>query len=149
MNKNKASRYLASLTIQLLNSYEEKNARLAIKARLTGSEFKCLCLFGSTEVMSNTEIANRMNLSPARLTRIIDGIVKKGFMTKDYDTKDWRSVSIRLSRKGKLLLLKSDKVNENLFYNILSDIKISQQQSLVYAMEKITSASKKWLEEVK
>lgn len=149
MKKNETARYLASLTNQLLNNYEEKNARLAIKVRLTGSEFKCLCLFGSAEAMNNTEIAHRMKLSPARLTRIIDGIVKKGFMTKDYDSKDWRSVSIRLSRKGKLLLQKSEGLNESFYYNILNEIKIPQQQSLVHAMEKITSASNKWVEKVK
>ena len=149
MNKNETSRYLASLTTQLISSYEEKNSRLAIKAGLTGSEFKCLSLFGSAKVMNNTEIANRMNLSPARLTRIIDGIVKKGFMTKDYDTKDWRSVSIKLSRKGKLFVQKSDKLNEGLYFKILSEIKVTQHQSLVFAMEKISSSSKEWLEKVK
>lgn len=149
MNKNETARYLASLTSQLINSYEEKNMRLGIKAGLTGSEFKCLSHFGSTKVMSNTEIANRMNLSPARLTRIIDGIVKKGFMNKGYDTKDWRSVSISLSRKGKSLVQKLDKLNEDLYNKILSDLKISQQKSLVYAMEKISASSKEWLEKIK
>ena len=149
MNKNETARYLASLTSQLINSYEEKNIRLGIKAGLTGSEFKCLSHFGSTKVMSNTEIANRMNLSPARLTRIIDGIVKKGFMTKEYATKDWRSVNIRLSRKGKSFIQKSEKLNEDFYLRILSDIKIVQQQSLVYAMEKISSSSKEWLEKAK
>lgn len=149
MNKHETARYLASLTFQLLTSYEEKNSRLALKAGLTGSEFKCLCLFGSAKVMSNSEIANRMNLSAARLTRIIDGIVKKGFMTKEYNTKDWRSVNIRLSRKGRLFIQKTDKLNEDLYYKILSDIKISQQQSLVHAMEKISLSSKDWLEKFK
>lgn len=149
MNKNETAKHLASLTIGLLNIHEEKNSRLAIKAGLTGSEFKCISIFGSAKAMSNTEIANRMNLSPARLTRIIDGIVKKGFMTKGYDAKDWRSVSIRLSGKGKSLVQKLDKLNEDLYRKILSDLKNSQQQSLVYSMEKISSASMEWLKKIK
>ena len=70
-------------------------------------------------------------------------------MNKGYDTKDWRSVSISLSRKGKSLVQKLDKLNEDLYNKILSDLKISQQQSLVFAMEKISSSSKVWLEKIK
>ena len=149
MNKKETARYLASLSSQLINSYEEKNMRLGIKAGLTGSEFKCLGQFGSVKVMTNTEIANRMNLSPARLTRIIDGIVKKGFMTKEYDSKDWRAVNIRLSRKGKSFIQKSERLNEDLYFKILSEINVLQQQSLVIAIEKISSSSKEWVEKVK
>ena len=146
MKKNDTAKYLANLTIRLLTSFENKNTNFAIKGGLTGSEFKCLCFFGADKkVMSNSGIANEMNLSASRLTRIIDGLVKKGFMTREYDKKDWRSVNITLSRKGKSFIQKSDKLNEDLFYKILSEINISQQQSLVYAIEKICSSTEKWL----
>jgi DNA-binding MarR family transcriptional regulator len=68
---------LADLTFKLLANCQEKEARLAEQYGLTQAEFRCLRLFGSKESSNNKAIAERMNLSPSRLTRIIDGLVKK------------------------------------------------------------------------
>jgi len=149
MNKSQTVKYLSSLTIRLLVSYEEKNTRLANERGLTEAEFKCLRLFGSDKGISNTKIAARMNLSPSRLTRIIDGLVEKGFMTRGDDRKDRRLLNITLSRKGKLFVHKLDKLNDALHNKILKEISVSQRKSVIVAMEKLYSATEKWLKKTK
>ena len=68
---------LADLTFSLLTTCQEKESRLAEQYGLTQAEFRCLRSFGTEENLNNKSIAERMNLSPSRLTRIIDRLVKK------------------------------------------------------------------------
>ena len=84
-----------------------------------------------------------MDLSPSRLTRIIDGLEEKGYMTRGDDQKDWRSVSLSLTRKGKLFINKLDKHNIEIHYKILKNIKVSQYKLLILAMENLISATEK------
>ena len=145
MNKNITTKHLASLTIPLLSSYHGKCTRLANEHGLTESEFKCLRLFGSDKRLSNKQISKRMNLSASRLTRIVDGLVEKGYMIRGYDRKDWRSLNIKLSRKGKLFINKINKHFVEIHFKILKNIKVARHKSLILAMENLRSASEKWL----
>lgn len=145
MNKNESAKYLASLTKRLLATYEEKHASLALEGGLTGSEFKCLGLFGSDKGQSNRDIARRMNLSDSRLTRIIDGLVDKGYLTKEYNRRDSRCVNLNLSRKGKSFVKKVDTLNEDAHKKIMNDINASQQKFLISGMEKLCSTVEKLL----
>jgi DNA-binding MarR family transcriptional regulator len=143
-SKNKTAKYLAGLTLHLVASYQEKYNRLADDRGLTQAEFKCLRLFGSDKRLGNNKIAKRMNLSPSRLTRIIDGLEAKGYMTRGDNRNDWRSVSITLTRKGKLFISRLDKHNVEIHHKILKSIKVSQYKPLILAMENLNSAIEKW-----
>ncbi len=69
---------LADLTFELLEHCEEKRQRIAKDIGLTVGEFKVLRALGPNEVVSVGEIAERLQLSSSRLTRILDGLVEKG-----------------------------------------------------------------------
>ena len=149
MSKNKTAKLLANITFHLLARYQEHNTRLAIERGLTESEFRCLRLFGSDKGLSNQKIAVRMNLSESRLTRIIDGLVAKGYMMRRFDQKDSRRLNITLSRKGKSFAHKLDKLNDDIHLKILNDIKISEHKPLINVMENLYSATEKWLRKSK
>lgn len=145
MNKNKTTILLASLTIKLSGAYQEKNIRIANEHGLNEAEFRCLRFFGFDKGLSNRKIAKRMNLSESRLTRIIDGLVSKGYMTKKYDRKDWRALRLNLSRKGKLFALKLEKENVDIHSKILKEIKTSQHKALILLLENVNSVLNKEL----
>lgn len=145
MNKNKIIKPLASLTFQLVARYQEKNTRLANKIGLSEAEFRCLRLFGSDKRLNNTKIAKRMNLSASRSTRIVDGLVEKGYMFREIDRKDFRALSLTLSRKGKLVNHNLGMSYVDISYRFLKNIKTSQRKPLMIAMEKLNSASERWL----
>jgi len=145
MSKNKTAKLLANITFHLLARYQEHNTRLGNKHGLTESEFRCLRLFGSDNGLSNKKIAARMNLSESRLTRIIDRLVEKGYMTREFGRNDRRSLNLTLSRKGKSFAHKLEKLNDDIHLKILNDIKISQHKPLINVMENLFSATEKWL----
>lgn len=149
MSTNQTAERLAALIFNLLPRCQEKELWLAEEHGLFQAEFKCLRLFGSDDNLNNKEIAKRMNLSPSRLTRIIDGLVQKGYMQREIDQKDRRNMRVSLSRRGKSLTSKLDKAFVNLHSEILQDIDSSQHESLIVAMENLYLAIEKWLQKPK
>ena len=146
MKTNKTAERLANLTFSLLAGCQEKEAWLAEQHGLFQAEFKCLRLFGTKESLNNTQISVRMNLSPSRLTRIIDGLVKKGYMQREIDQNDRRNMRVTLSRRGKILTNKLNKAFIDVHGEILKDINVSQHESLITAMEHLHLAIEKWLQ---
>jgi DNA-binding MarR family transcriptional regulator len=87
-----------------------------------------------------------MNLSQSRLTRIIDGLVKKGYMNREIDPIDRRNMKVTLSRRGKILTNRLDKEFIDIHFEILQDIDVSKHESLINSMEHLLTATEKWQE---
>ncbi len=136
---------LADLTFTLLANCQEKEDRLAEQYGLTQAEFRCLRLFGTDECLNNKHIAERMKLSPSRLTRIIDGLVKKEYIMREIDINDRRNMRVSLSEKGKLLVNKLNQAYINIHKEILEDIEDQQHKPLITAMTHLLSALEKWI----
>jgi len=145
MDINKNAESLANLTFVLLANCQEKEARLAEIHNLTQAEFRCLRLFGSDESINNKAIAERMNLSPSRLTRIIDGLVQKEYIIREIDPNDRRNMRVSLSKKGQLLVQQLNKAYIDIHKDILQDIDEEQHQPLITAMTYFLSALEKWI----
>ena len=146
MNKNSTASRLANLTFSLLANCQEKEVHLAELHGLTQAEFRCLRLFGTDESLNNKTIAERMNLSPSRLTRIIDGLVEKRYIRRQIDSSDRRNMKVNLSKKGKSLVQQLNKAYVDIHQEILMDIDPSQHEQLIIAMTHLLEALEKWLE---
>lgn len=146
MSEIKKAELIANLAFNLLAKCQEKEALLAEQEGLFPSEFRCIKLLGSDEKLNNEAIAKRMELSPSRLTRVIDGLVKKGYMQREINKEDRRKLIIKFSKRGKNL---SNKLNNKLIKihsDILKEIKSSQHEPLIKAMSNLNSAIERWLQ---
>ena len=142
---NEDAHKLADLTFSLLANCQEKENRLAEQYGLTQAEFRCLRLFGTAESLNNKQIAARMNLSPSRLTRIIDGLVNKGYMVREIEPNDRRNMRVSLSQKGVIIVQQLNNAYVNIHKEILEEINESQHAPLLTAMTHMLSALEKWL----
>ncbi len=145
MSNDSTAERLANLTFSLLANCQEKEVRLAEVHNLTQAEFRCLRLFGRDENLNNKHIAERMKLSPSRLTRIIDGLVKKEYINREIDPNDRRNMRVNLSKRGKQLVQQLNKAYVNIHNEILQDIDVSQHEALITAMDHLLSALENWL----
>jgi DNA-binding MarR family transcriptional regulator len=143
--KNQNASKLADLTFKLLANCQEKEARLAEKYGLTQSEFRCLRLFNRNDILNNKMVAERMNLSPSRLTRIIDGLVAKEYIIRQIEPSDRRNMKVELSKLGKVIVQKLNDAYVNIHSEILEDIDRSQHKPLISAMENLLVALQKWI----
>jgi DNA-binding MarR family transcriptional regulator len=145
MDTHQTAEHLANLTFSLLANCQEKEVRLATVHNLTQAEFRCLRLFGTDESVNNKSIAERMNLSPSRLTRIIDGLVEKEYIVREIDPNDRRNMRVMLSRRGKHLVNQLNKAYVQIHHEILQDIDASQHAPLITAMQHLLEALENWL----
>jgi DNA-binding MarR family transcriptional regulator len=146
MSEIKNAELLGNLIFEILPICQKKETELADDHGLLQAEFKCLRLFGVDENLSNKEIAKRMNLSQGRLTRIIDGLVQKGYMKREIDKSDRRNMKLSLSRRGKNLTNKLNDAFIDIHSEILKEIKVSKHESLITNMKHLHSAVEKWLQ---
>lgn len=137
---------LANLTFNLLARCQEKESHIAEAHGLLEAEFKCFRLMSSEESLNNQEIAKRMKLSPGRVTRIMDGLIDKGYMEREIDKKDRRNMILSLSRKGKILAHKINGAYVKVHKDILQEIEVSQHVPLLIAMEHLLAAVERWLQ---
>lgn len=145
METNSTAERLANLTFNLLANCQEKEVRLADVHGLTQAEFRCLRLFGADENLNNKQIAERMSLSPSRLTRIIDGLVKKEYIVREIDPNDRRNMRVSLSKKGQLLVQQLNRAYIDIHQDILQDIEKEQHKPLITALDHLLSALNKWI----
>ena len=145
MNTYQTAASLTNLTFNLLAKCQTKEERLAKQRGLFQAEFKCLRLFGSDKSLTCKEIGMRMNLSRSRITRVVDGLVKKGYMSRGIDPTNRRYMRVTLSRRGKILTTKLDREFTDIHYEILQDIDVSQHEPLITAMGHLQLAIEKWL----
>ena len=146
MRVNKNAEMLANLTFNLLARCQEKESYLAEKNKLLEAELKCLRLMGSQRSLNNSEIAEKMNLSPSRITRIMDGLVEKGYMIREINKIDRRNMILSLSKKGRNLTDKLNRAFLEIHKEILEEIDISKHESLIIAMENLYKAVERWLQ---
>ena len=146
MNQKHSAEKLANLTFNLLARCQEKESRLADEHNLLEAELKCLRLMASQESLNNKDVAEIMSLSPSRITRIMDGLVKKGYMIREIDKDDRRNMKIALSKRGKNLTTRINNAFIEIHREILEEIDVSQHESLLTAMENLHLAVERWLQ---
>ncbi|MGD1006662.1 MAG: MarR family transcriptional regulator [Ignavibacteriaceae bacterium] len=143
-DKSQNAEILAELTFSFLATCQEKENRLAEQHGLTHAEFRCLRSFGTEECLNNKSIAERMNLSPSRLTRIINKLVLKEYIVREINNTDRRNMCVSLSGKGKQIVQLLNQSYLDIHTEILKDIDESQHSPLITAMTNLLSALKKW-----
>jgi DNA-binding MarR family transcriptional regulator len=70
------------------------------EANLSHSEYAGISVMTNDEIICGNDLSKKMNLSPSRGSRIIDSLVRNGFLTRENDPEDRRRYTLRLADKG-------------------------------------------------
>jgi DNA-binding MarR family transcriptional regulator len=139
---------LAELMFKLLVKCEQKEYHLAELNGLTHAEFRCQRFLGKVDVLNNSEIARIMNLSASRLTRIIDGLVKKGYVAREINENDRRNMNIKLTTFGQAKNKKMYDEYLHIHKQILSELVEDDHRPMLDGMHKLYIALEKWTDNV-
>ncbi len=80
----------------------------------------------ATQSITCSALSEKMVLSPSRSSRIIDSLVKKGYLKRDTDDHDRRLTFLCLTKKGQKI--KYDIEKENKKFEQLLTSELSQQE---------------------
>jgi DNA-binding MarR family transcriptional regulator len=145
--RNELAEQMADLTYELLENCQVKIERTAEKLHLTVAEFKLLRSLQEGEMLSAGALAKRMGLSSSRITRIIDGLLKKGMVKKEAGGKDRRIVDITLTAEGMAARSQLKAMYVSVHEDIIKLLPSDAGESVINAMEKLRRATQVWMKD--
>lgn len=78
----------------------DRHIYLSEKHEIPQAELRCLLLFGTERYLTAKGIAARLNIAKSRVTKLVDGLVAKGLVSKVADPADSRITLLALTASG-------------------------------------------------
>ena len=78
----------------------DRHVYLSEKHGLPQAELRCLMLFGADRYLTAKGIATRLNIAKSRVTKLVEGLVAKGMVSKVPDPADSRVTLLALTPAG-------------------------------------------------
>ena len=145
-NSKPMSVLIADLTFRLLSYCQKKEALFAKRFDISVASFRCMRHLHEHQEATVKQLAENMDLSSSRLTRIIDELVKSGFVLRTEHRSDRRIFIISLTQKGKELAEDLYNNFNRLHEEIFSSITVSKQKTIVNSIEQILDSLELWFE---
>lgn len=112
--------------IDLINELKKKciitENEFVKRHNISDSEYNFFISFSKVEVFDSKLIAKKMNLSLSRVSRVVDKMVKNGYIERKIDLVDRRTICLNLTEKGILLSKEIENYRENCEKTILENI---------------------------
>ena len=119
------------LIAKLFQCCQERMQYQCERFQLPDAEFRCLALFGQERYLTAKSIAHRMNVVKSRVSKIIDGLIKKKLIQSIKDPEDSRVSLLSLTPQG---LKKVNDINdfmEDVHYQVLSQMAPDQRMTML------------------
>jgi MarR family transcriptional regulator, organic hydroperoxide resistance regulator len=105
---------IGALLVQICRAHRNKAQELLSRLELyPGQEFLLLNLFPQ-DGLTHSEVAENLCVQPATVTRMLDRLVKSGFVQRRTDDDDQRVSRVYLTEKGQELLQPIERVWQEL-----------------------------------
>ena len=135
---------IAELTFQLLNKCQEKEMLFAQKFEISLAGFRCLRHLYQHQQEIVKQLAEHMNLSSSRLTRIIDDLVVKKLVARESKSFDRRIYVVSLTKEGKELAEELYSNFNKLHEEIFSEIPNSKQKTIINSLDLMLKSLDLW-----
>jgi DNA-binding MarR family transcriptional regulator len=91
---------MMDLIFRLKSKCIENETEIMKESQLSRSEFNGIERLNAGELISGKLFSEKLDLSPSRASRIVERMVQKGFLVRNFDSSDRRKCQIALSDKG-------------------------------------------------
>jgi DNA-binding MarR family transcriptional regulator len=103
------------------------------------AEIKCLLQFRGERYLTGKVLAQRMDVAKSRVTRLVDGLVKKGLVVRFDDPQDTRIKLLCLTQSGRRSLEEVEAFHLALHKKLLATIGSDDRSSILSSLEKLRS----------
>ena len=103
--------------------------------QLPDAELRCLLLFSDNRYLTPKDIAKKMNVVKSRVTRIIDGLIKKNFIQRIKDPEDSRISLLSLIPNGQKKLNEINGFLNDVHLEVLSQMEPGQRKTMLTNLE--------------
>ena len=119
------------LIAKLFQCCQERMQYQCERFELPDAEFRCLELFGEDRYLTAKSIAHRMNVVKSRVSKIIDGLIKKKLIQRIKDPEDSRVQLLSLTPEGQKKINDINSFTEEVYSEVLSRMAPDQRQAML------------------
>ena len=119
------------LILRLFQCCQERMQYQCDRFELPDAEFRCLMLFGEERYLTAKGIALKMNVVKSRVSKIVDGLIKKGLIQRIKDPEDSRVSLLSLSPTGNEKLNEINNFLQDVHYQVLRQITPDQRKAVL------------------
>ncbi len=140
----KQAELLANITMQMETFCKIKEHFFAVKFNLTPMEFRVLRLIKDNILVTTSLLSKQMNLTPGRITHLLNSLEPKGLIVRKTNDNDRRSILVSLTPKADGFL--DEIINEyiTLHEEILKHIPEAKRVEVMNNMKYFFMAFKDW-----
>jgi DNA-binding MarR family transcriptional regulator len=124
-----------ALIAKLFQCCQERMQYQSDRFDLPDAELRCLQLFGDERYLTPKGIAHKMNVVKSRVTRIIDGMVRRQLIQRVKDPEDSRITLLSLTPKGQDKLNEINGFLESIHLEVLSQLAPEQRKGMLANLE--------------
>jgi DNA-binding MarR family transcriptional regulator len=135
------------LIARLFQCCQERMQYQCERFQLPDAEFRCLALFGEERYLTAKSIAHRMNVVKSRVSKIIDGLIRKKLIQRIKDPEDSRVQLLSLTPGGQKKINEINSFLEDVYGQVLSRIAPDQRQAMLTNLD-ILKASMETVKEM-
>ncbi|MFZ0135268.1 MAG: MarR family transcriptional regulator [Desulfobacterales bacterium] len=128
------------LVSRLYQCCQERMQYQSDRFDLPDAELRCLLLFGEERYLTPKGIAQKMNVVKSRISKIIDGLTKKGYVQRIKDPEDSRVHLLSLSSGGHKKLTEIKAFLDDVHHQVLSRIPPEQRKLMLIDLELLKSS---------
>jgi DNA-binding MarR family transcriptional regulator len=120
-----------TLVTKLFQCCQERIQYQCERFKLPDAELRCLVLFGEERYLTSKGIAYKMNVVKSRVTKIIDGLVKKKLVQRIPDPEDSRITLLSLTSEGHRKLNEIKEFYEYVNHQVLMQMEPEQIKNML------------------
>ena len=143
-NNNSLARYqakrLQDLIGEIVDCCQEKTIFQARKFKLTQAELKCLLLFKEERYLTVKGLAQKMDVAKSRISKIIDGLVRKKLVQRLNDPEDARVILIALTPDGQRQVEAAADFLEDIHHQLLQELQEGDRKNVLASLETLRSS---------
>jgi DNA-binding MarR family transcriptional regulator len=117
------------LILKLYQCCQERMQYQCERFGLPDAEFRCLMLFGEERYLTAKGIAFKMNVVKSRVSKIIEGLLKKKLIQRIKDPEDSRVSLLSLTPEGNKKLYDINEFSNDVHYQVLMQMAPDQRKA--------------------
>jgi DNA-binding MarR family transcriptional regulator len=124
-------RQFQELIAKLFQCCQERMQYQCERFNLPDAELRCLGLFGEERYLTAKGIAQKMNVVKSRVSKIIDGLIRKKLVQRIKDPEDSRVSLLSLTTSGQKKLNEINVFLEEVHYQVLLQMAPDQRKTML------------------
>jgi DNA-binding MarR family transcriptional regulator len=120
--------------------FGKKHTNELCQGKITMPQFIILDFISTQHDVMMTDVAKHLEISTAAVTGMMDRLQKSGYLGRVHDVKDRRIVRLKLTSKGKKLVVKIHEERRQMIITMFSKISQSERDEYLRILTKIKDA---------